>query len=130
MRIENTIDSVQSLPGACQSSPSLNAWMKPMQERAEHGAGQVADPAEHCGGECDQPEREAGVVADLPEVERVDEAARAGERAGEEERERDRPVDVDPHHRRGVAVLGRRAHRLALPRPLDEPDEGEQHRRP
>ncbi len=81
MRIEKTIDSVQSLPGVCQVRPSLNAWMKPMHERAEHGAGQVADAAEHGGRERDQAEREAGVVADLAEVQGVDEAARAGEPA-------------------------------------------------
>ena len=56
IRIENTIDSVQSEPGACQLSPSLNAWMQADQDRAEHGAGQVADAAEHGGGERDQPE--------------------------------------------------------------------------
>ena len=71
MRIEKTIDCVQSLPGECQRSPSLNAWMKPMQHRAEHGAGQVADPAEHGRGERDQPELEARVVAHLAEVEGV-----------------------------------------------------------
>ena len=54
------------------------------------------------------------------EVEREERAGRAGEAAGEEERERDRPVDVDPHHRGGVAILRGRAHRLAPPRPLHE----------
>src|SRR5581483_5241541 len=48
-------------------------------ERAEHGAGQVADAAEDGGGERDQPQLEAGVVADLVEVQRVQEAAGARE---------------------------------------------------
>ena len=64
IRIEKTIDSVQSEPGACQVRPSLKAWMQPDQDRAEHGAGQVADAAEHRRGERDQPELEALVVAD------------------------------------------------------------------
>ena len=123
MRIENTIDCVQSLPGECHGRPSLNAWMKPMQSAPSTAPGQVADAAEHRRSEGDQAEREAGVVADLAEVEGVDEAAGAGERAGDQEGERDRPVDVDAHHRRGVAVLRRRAHRLPLTRPLHEPDQ-------
>src|SRR4051812_2876981 len=97
-------------------------------ERAEHGARQVADTAEHGGGERDQAELVARVVTDLPEVEGIDEPAGAGERAGDQERERDRPVDVDPHHRGGVTILSRRAHRLPLSRLLYEPDEREQHR--
>ena len=43
----------------CHVSPSLNAWMKPIDERAEDGAGQVADAAEHGGRERDQAELEA-----------------------------------------------------------------------
>src|SRR4051812_38451036 len=96
-------------------------------ERAEHGARQVADSAEHGGGERDQAELVARVVTDLPEVEGVDEPAGAGECAGDQERERDRPVDVDPHHRGGVAVLCSRAHRLSLPRAKHEPHEQDQH---
>ena len=65
IRIEKTIDWVQSLPGECQVSPSLKAWMQPDQDRAEHGAGEVADAAEHRGGEGDQPELEALVELDL-----------------------------------------------------------------
>ena len=38
IRIEKTIDCVQSLPGACQARPSLNAWIEADHERAEHGA--------------------------------------------------------------------------------------------
>ena len=86
--------------------------MNPISSRAEHGPGKVADAAEHGRGESDQTEREARVEPDRRRVEREDDACRAGERAGDEERERDRPVDVDPHHRRGVLVLRRRAHRL------------------
>ena len=67
------------------------------QDRAEHGAGQVADAAEHRGGERDQPELEALVEAHGRHVERVEETCGAGERAGDQERERDRAVDVDTH---------------------------------
>ena len=126
MRIAKTIDCVQSVPGECQRRPSLNAWMKPMQSAPSTAPGQVADAAEHGRGERDQAELEAGVVAHLLEVEGVDEARRAGEAAGDQERERDRAVDVDAHHRGGVAVLRGRAHRLALPRALDEPHEQRQ----
>ena len=53
-------------------------------------------------------EEPGGVV-----VEAVDQAGRAGQRAAEQERQRDRQVDVDAHHRRRLAVLGGRPHRLA-----------------
>ena len=59
-----TIDSVQSEPGACQVSALVEGLDQADQQRAEHGAGQVADPAEHGGGERDQPELEALVEAD------------------------------------------------------------------
>ena len=52
------IDWVQSLPGACQPSPLLNASIEADHERPEHGARQVADPAEHGRGERDQPDAE------------------------------------------------------------------------
>ena len=135
MRIVNTIDWVQSEPGRVPEQPLVVGLDQADQERAEHGAGQVADPAEHGRGERDQAEGEALVVADVGLGERVDEAGGAGERAGEQERERDRPVDVDPHDRARVHVLGGRAHRLPLLGLLDEVDEagengdGEQRRR-
>ena len=121
------IDCVQSLPGVCQASPLLNASMIPIRSAAEHGAGQVADAAQDGGGERDQADAEALVEADVREVEGVEQTGRAGERAGEQEREGDRAVDVDAHHRRGIAVLRRRAHRLPLSRSLHEPDQREQH---
>ena len=43
-----------------------------------------------------------------------------------QERHGDRPVDVDPHHRGRLRVLGDRAHRLSLPRVADEPAERDQ----
>ncbi len=100
MRIAKTIDSVHAGPGAIHGSPSLNAWMKPIRQRAEHGACEVADAAEHRGGEGDQTDREARVVADRLVVEREQDARRAGESARDHECERDRPVDVDAHHAR------------------------------
>ena len=124
----NTIDSVQSEPGAFQQQPLVVGLDQADQERAEHGAGQVADAAEHGGGEGDQAEREALVVANHRLRERVDEPGGAGERAGEQERERDRAVDVDPHDRARLHVLGGRAHRLALLGAADEVHEPEEHR--
>ena len=47
--------------------------------------------------------------------------------ARDEEGEGDRLIDVDPHHRGRVAILGGRPHRLPRPRPLHEPDQSEQH---
>jgi hypothetical protein len=94
--------------------------------RAEHGARQVADAAENGSGEGDQPELEARVVAHLAEVEGVEEAGGARERARDHERERDGAVDVDPHHRGGVTVLGGRAHRFALLRSQHEPHQREE----
>ena len=76
MRIAKTIDCVQSLPGECHVQALVERLDEADAERAEHGAGQVADPAEHGRGERDQPELEAGVVAHLPEVEGVERARR------------------------------------------------------
>src|SRR5205085_5431341 len=114
--------------GRVPHEPLVESLDESDEDRAEDRAGEVPDAAENGGRERDQAELVARVVADLPEVERVHEPARAGERAGDEERERDRPVDVDAHHGGGVAVLRGRAHRLPLSRLLDEPDEDEQPR--
>ena len=54
IRIPNTIERVQSLPGECQLEPSLNGLDEADQQRAEHGAGEVPDAAEDGGGEGDQ----------------------------------------------------------------------------
>src|SRR5215212_2225293 len=50
------------------------------------------------GREGDQAELESLVVPDVGHIQRVEEAGRAGQRAGDQEGERDRPVDVDAHH--------------------------------
>ena len=71
---------------------------------------------------------EAGVEADRRRIEGEDDSARARQCTGDEECERDRPVDVDPHHCRSVFVLRRGTHRLALARVLDEPDQAEEDR--
>ena len=128
MRIEKTIDCVQSLPGRVPAQAFVERLDEADAQRAEHGAWQVADPAEHGGGEGDQPELRSRCRSG-PRRSRARRRSppAPGERAGDQERERDRPVDVDAHHRRGVAVLRGRAHRLALPRALHEPDQGEQH---
>jgi hypothetical protein len=95
---------------------------------AEDGARQVADAAEHRGGERDQPKLEALVEPHRRRPQRVERPRGAGERAGDEERERDRPVDIDAHDCGRILVLRRRAHRLSLSCPLHEPEECEQHR--
>ena len=48
-------------------------------------------------------------------VERVDQAGGAGQQAAEQERQRDRRVDVDAHQPRRLGVLRGGAHRLAQP---------------
>ena len=128
MRIPNTIDVVHAGPGACHDSPSLNACSRPMSTAPSTAPGQVADPPEHGGRERDQAEREPVVEADGRVVEGEDDAGRACEAAGDQERERDRAVDVDAHHRGRILVLRRRPHRLALARVLHEVDQREQHR--
>ena len=69
IRSPKTIDRVQSLPGVCQSRPSLNAWMSPIVSPPSKRAGEVPDTAEHGRRERDQAELEALVVADGGEVE-------------------------------------------------------------
>ena len=118
----------QSPPGVYSVRPSLNVLDQPDADRAEDGARQVADAAEHRGGEREQAEAEARVVLDVRHEQGVEDPGEAGEEAGDQERERDRPVDVDAHHRGGVLVLGDGAHRLALLRLLDEVDEPDQRR--
>ncbi len=78
-----------------------------------------------------QPGGEALEVPDRRLEERVDQAARAGEHAADQEREADRRVDVDAHEARRVGLLRGRAHGLAQPAAGDErrhqEDERERH---
>ena len=126
IRIEKTIDCVQSEPGRVPVQALVERLDQPDQDGAEDGARQVADAAEHGGREGDQPELEALVEPHGRHVERVEKPGRAGERAGDQERERDRAVDVDAHDRRGLLVLRGRAHRLPLARLLDQVGQREQ----
>src|SRR6266536_4983308 len=73
------------------------------QQPADEGTVQVADPAEHGGGERQQAVAKALEVPDLGVVGAVDQAGRAGQRSTDQERQRDRLVDVDAHHRGGFA---------------------------
>src|SRR3954471_12933224 len=114
-------------PRRVPAEPLVESLDQPDQQGPENGSGKVADAAEHRRREGDQPELEALVEADRACVERVEKTGHPGERAGDQEGERDRAVDVDAHHRGGVPVLSGRAHRLALARPLHEPDEDDQH---
>ena len=85
-------------------------------------------PAHHSGRERQQAELEAELEERLPVVEGDDEAGRAGQCTGDEERQRDGPVHVDAHETRRLAILGRGAHRLALAGVGHEPAQGEQQR--
>src|SRR4051812_26627836 len=85
----------------------------------------VADAPHHRRGEGDEPGPEALEVPDVRLIERVDQAARAGQQAAEEEGERDGAVDVDAHEARRLGVLRRGAHRLARARLVHEPGEQE-----
>ena len=51
IRIEKTIDCVQSLPGACHARRVVEGLDEPDEQRAQDGARQVADTAEHGGRE-------------------------------------------------------------------------------
>src|SRR5437763_833427 len=44
IRIANTIDCVQSLPGACHDSPSLNCWISPMMIAPRTAPGRLPMP--------------------------------------------------------------------------------------
>ena len=103
------------------STPGRDAVVGDRLDDADHEAAddralEVADAAHHGGGERDQAGREALVELDRAVVDRVDQPGRAGEHAAEQERQRDRAVDVDAHQPRGVRVLRGRAHRLAVAR--------------
>ena len=63
---------------------------------------------------------EAEVEAGDAVLQAVDDAGGARERRPDEERDRDRAVDVHAHQGGGVAVVGRRAHRAPEPRAADE----------
>ena len=97
-------------------------------ERAERGAGEVADPAQDGRREGEQPELEPEIESRLGVVRDVEHAGRAGQGAGHGEGDGDRAVDVDAHHPRRLGVLGDRAHRLALARVAHPPHQRQQHR--
>ena len=103
------------------------------QQAAEHRALDVADAAEHGRGERLEPRREAHEEVDLGVVQADQHAGGAAERGAEKERDRDHPVDVDPHDRRHLAVLGDRADRApergALHQEVQAPHHHERDRR-
>ena len=80
--------------------------MKPMMKPPSDGAGDVADAAEDGRRERLQAGVEAEVEADEAEAQAPDDAGRAGERAADEEGQRDRLVEVDAHQRGGLAGPG------------------------
>ena len=100
----------------------------PDDQTPDHRALEVADAAHDRRSERDQAGGEALVELDRAVVERVDQAGRARQQAAEQERQRDRAVDVDAHQARGVGVLRGRAHRLAVLGLPDEPEERDQQR--
>ena len=124
IRIEKTITLVHF----ASRNRSDIAPIMPMSEPPEGRAGQVADAAQHGGRERQQAELEPELEPGLAVVEGHDQARRAGEGAGDQEGQRDRPVDVDAHEARRLAVLGGRPHRLALACASDEPAQQQQER--
>ena len=122
------IDCRPVAPGRYPAEPVVERLDQADDEGAEHRPGEVADSAKNGGGERDQPHSEAGREMHVREVEGEEQARSPREGAGDEEGEGDRLIDVDAHHRGGVAILGGRPHRLPLPRPLHEPDQREQDR--
>ena len=116
-------------PGGAVVQSRLDGLLDdPDDQPADHRALEVADAAHDRGGEGDQAGGEALVELDGAVVERVDQARRAGQQAAEQERQPDRAVDVDAHQARGVRVLRRRAHRLAVLGLADEPEQRDQQR--
>ena len=94
---------------------------------AGHRTRDRADPADHGRREALQPGEEADRhVGRRPE--REHHARRPRERRAEHEREHDHAVDVDAHHRRRLAIVGGRPHRLAHARPRHEQPEHDHQR--
>src|SRR5436309_8413931 len=115
-------------PGAVPGKPLVERLDQADQDGAQDRSREISDAAQDRRRKCEQAELEAGVEADRRRIEGEDDSARARQCTGDEECERDRPVDVDPHHCRSVFVLRRGTHRLALARVLDEPDQAEEDR--
>jgi hypothetical protein len=101
---------------------------EPDHDAAHRRPGQVADPAQHRSRERQQPELEAEVEPRLPVVQSHHEPGRARQRASDEERQGHRAVDVDAHQARRLAILCRRAHRLALAGAAHEPAQQDEQR--
>src|SRR3954466_13043473 len=115
--------------GPVAADPAVGELLDdPDDEAAEHRAAEVADAAHDGGGERDEAGAEALEEPHLRLVERVDEAGGARQQAAQQERERDRGVDVDAHEPRGLGVLSGRAHRLAEPAARDEGGEQDHER--
>src|SRR5665213_4628224 len=74
------------------------------QEAAEHRARDVTDAAEYRGRKSLEAGFEAVEEPGRAVVNAADEAGRARQRAADQERHRDRGVNVDAHQLRGVAV--------------------------
>src|SRR5215216_1943213 len=100
--------------------PRAVGLREPDQDAAEHRAGYRADAADDGRGEALQACVEAHEVVDLREEQAAHHAGRSRQRRADEEGRDDHAVDVDPHHRGGLAVEGRRAHRLPELRTPDE----------
>src|SRR5207253_8019475 len=87
--------------GSVPAEPLVEGLDAADHERAENRTGQIADPAEHGGRERDESELEPLEVSEIRDVQGIDDTGGAGQSAGDQERERDRAVDVDAHDRGG-----------------------------
>ncbi len=79
---------------------------------AQHRARNVPDAAEDRGGEGFETGLETVEEPGRSVVHAADETRRPGKRAADQERHRDRRVDVDAHQLGRVTILGGRPHRL------------------
>ena len=115
-------------PGACQDRPSLNAWISPISIAPSTAPGRLPMPPRTAAVNAISPSWKPWSKRMFVDVERVEQARRR-RRATPAIRNVNEIVRLTlmPIIAAASVVLGGRAHRLALPRALHEPDEQEQH---
>ena len=106
---------------------AVNDSARPDEHSAEHRAGDAPDAADHGARERLEPGDEAHQLEHAAEDEPRHHARDAREHAADEERDHDRPVDVDADHLRPLAIVGDRPHRAAELRAPDPEREDEHH---
>ena len=85
---------------------------RPIRRPPSIAPGDAADPADDRRGERLEAGLEADEMEDLAEVQAEHDAGGAREHRADEERGGDHAIDVDAHHRGGLAVVRGGAHRL------------------